>query len=62
MGSSRPEVYVDGTRMTDTCILDQIRSTEVKRVEIYPGGLADKAGYASSANGLIAVFLIDGTE
>jgi hypothetical protein len=61
MGPTRPEVYVDGTRMTDTCILDQIRAAEVKRVEIYPGGLSARAGYASSSNGLIVVFLVDGS-
>lgn len=59
VGSTRPEVYVDGTRMTDTCILDQIRSVEVERVEIYAGGARAQGAYRSSPNGLIVVFLVD---
>jgi hypothetical protein len=57
-GSTRPEVYVDGTRMTDTCILDQIRSAEVERVEIYAGGARAQGAYRSGPNGLIVVFLV----
>lgn len=60
IGSSDPQVYVDGTPMLDTCILDQIRTREVEHVEIYPGGVSTRAGYRSSPNGLILVFLTGG--
>lgn len=58
VGTSNPQVYVDGMRLSDTCILDQIRVAEVERVEVYPGGSAGRAGYRSSPYGLIAVFLV----
>jgi hypothetical protein len=61
VGSTRPEVYVDGTRMTDTCILDTIRVGDIKRVEVYPGGISGRSRYVPSPNGLIVVFMLDGT-
>jgi hypothetical protein len=57
IGDPNPVVYVDGTPMSDTCILTQLRIAEVSRVELYPSGLSHRAGYSSSANGLILVFL-----
>ena len=60
LGPADPQVYVDGTPMLDTCILDQIRTAEVEHVEIYPGGVSSRAGYRSSPNGLILVFLTGG--
>jgi hypothetical protein len=60
VGSTRPEVYVDGTRMSDTCSLDLIRVGDVARVEIYRGGLSPGARYVTSPNGLIVVFLVGG--
>lgn len=59
-GSADPVVYVDGTAMTDTCILSQLRVSEVATVELYPGGISPGAGYAVSPNGVILVFLRDG--
>ena len=61
IGSPDPTVYVDGTAMTDTCILAQLRASEVWWVELYPGGIAPRPGYGSGTNGLILVFLRDGT-
>ncbi|HEX2091269.1 MAG TPA: Plug domain-containing protein [Longimicrobiaceae bacterium] len=55
--SSDALVYVDGVPMLDTCILNQIRTVDVERVEVYPGGSSAQAGYRSSPNGLILVFL-----
>lgn len=52
-----PMVYVDGTRTVDTCILDQIRTTDVESVEVYPMGVTTRAGYATHAHGLILVFM-----
>lgn len=60
IGSRNPMVFVDGTEMTDTCALMQIRTDDVSLVEVYPGGLTQRPGYRASANGLILVFLVGG--
>ena len=52
-----PHVYVDGTRATDTCILESLRSQDVGLVEIYPQGFTKRPGYGTHAHGLILVFL-----
>lgn len=52
-----PHVYVDGTRATDTCILESIRSQDVETVEIYPMGFTKRPGYGTHAHGLILVFM-----
>lgn len=61
-GITEPQVYVNGTRTTDTCILTSLAAPDVERVEIYPMGVAPRAGYATSAHGLILVFTEDGRE
>lgn len=55
-----PRIYVEGTEMKDTCILDQIRTIEVDVVEVYVNGFTDRPGYRGSPNGLILVFLKGG--
>ena len=45
-GAVNPHVYVDGTRTTDTCVLDSLRTTDVERVEVYPQGFTTRPGYA----------------
>lgn len=52
-----PQVYVDGTRATDTCILQSLVTDNVDSVEIYPMGVTMRPGYATHAHGLILVFL-----
>jgi len=52
-----PHVYVDGTRATDTCILESLRSEDVESVEIYPMGVTKRPGYGTHAHGLILVFM-----
>lgn len=52
-----PHVYVDGTRATDTCILESLRSSDVQRIEVYPQGFTNRPGYGSHAEGLILVFM-----
>lgn len=52
-----PHVYVDGTRATDTCILETLRSGDVERVEVYPSGVSGRAGYPTHAHGLILLFM-----
>jgi hypothetical protein len=58
--SPGPSIYVDGARAVNTCVLDEIAPSEVRRVEVYPMGA--HVGYASDRNGLILVFLRDGTD
>ncbi len=57
---SNPHVYVDGTRATDTCILDSLRAIDVDRVEVYPQGYTTRPGYGTHAHGLILVFMRSG--
>lgn len=54
---ANPHVYVDGTRATDTCILESLRTVDVERVEVYPQGFTTRPGYRSHAHGLILVFM-----
>jgi hypothetical protein len=57
MQGGSPSVYVDRSRFSDTCVLDQIRPRHVSRVEIDPNGHTTRPGYAPNAQGLILVFL-----
>jgi hypothetical protein len=57
---TNPHVYVDGTRIADTCILDSLRAQNVELVEVYPMGVTTRPGYATHAHGLILVFLRSG--
>lgn len=59
-GIVNPHVYVDGTRTTDTCILETLRTNDVERVEVYPQGFTTRPGYGTHAHGLILVFLRSG--
>ena len=52
-----PHVYVDGIRTTDTCVLRQLRTHDVARVEVYPMGVTRRPGYGTHAHGLILVFM-----
>jgi hypothetical protein len=56
-GDVNPQVYVDGTRTSDTCILETLRTEDVERVEVYPQGFTTRPGYATHAHGLILVFM-----
>ena len=55
-----PQVYVDGTRATDTCVLDSLRTYDVQRIEVYPQGYTTRPGYGTHAQGLILVFMRSG--
>ncbi len=57
---TNPHVYVDGTRIGDTCVLDSLRAQNVELVEIYPMGFTTRPGYATHAHGLILVFMRTG--
>ena len=56
-GDSNPTVYVDGVRAVNTCPLTMIQAIDAKLVEVYPQGVTSRAGYQSSAHGLILVFM-----
>lgn len=51
-----PTIYVDGTRATNTCVLQMLAARDVERVEVYPMG-ATRPGYLSNGRGLILIFL-----
>ncbi|MBI2536923.1 MAG: hypothetical protein HYW06_08195 [Gemmatimonadetes bacterium] len=57
MGVVNPHVYIDGTRATDTCVLESLRKEDVERVEVYPQGFTTRPGYGTHAHGLILVFM-----
>jgi hypothetical protein len=56
-GFINPDVYVDGTRATDTCVLETLSARDVARVEVYPMGFTMRPGYRMHSEGLILVFL-----
>jgi hypothetical protein len=49
-------VYVDGTRMRDTCVLLQILSSDVDRVEMYSVSAGRPDGFRPGPGGLIVVY------
>ncbi|HEX6559949.1 MAG TPA: hypothetical protein VF021_10815 [Longimicrobiales bacterium] len=51
-----PGVYVDGTLMSDTCVLTQITSLDVDFIEVYPSGITSRATVQRNPFGLILVF------
>lgn len=55
-GAVSPHVYVNGTRASNTCVLESLRTTDVERVEVYPRGFTNRPGYGTHAHGLILVF------
>ncbi|HUE76837.1 MAG TPA: Plug domain-containing protein [Longimicrobiales bacterium] len=56
-GNDFPGIYVDGTHVRDTCVLETLDARDAERVEVYPAGFTTRPGYASNNNGLILVFL-----
>lgn len=57
---TNPRVYVDGTQIADTCILESLLAQNVELVEIYPMGVTTRPGYATHSHGLILVFMRSG--
>ncbi len=55
-GASNAQVYLDGVRTVNTCILNGINTADVSRVEIYPNGVSSRPGYVPYPYGLILVF------
>jgi len=62
LGSNDPIVYVDGGRAANSCILDDLHTRDLSRVEVYPMGVTNRPGYEAHPNGLILVFYRNGTE
>lgn len=58
-GVSDPQIYVDGARTGNTCVLGLLRAGDVERVEIYPSGVTSRPGYLGNAHGLILIFMRD---
>lgn len=61
-GSNDPIVYVDGARTSNSCVLADLHTRDLSRVEVYPMGVTNRPGYEAHPNGLILVFLRDGRE
>ncbi len=57
-----PLIYVDGTRTSDTCILNQLITDNVDSIEVYPMGVTMRPGYSTHAHGLILVFMRGASE
>lgn len=53
--SGGPLVYVDGARTMDTCVLAQLHSPDVQRVELYPSGFRTGPGYDRNGGGPILI-------
>ena len=51
-----PSIYIDGTLMVDTCVLQSTNSTEVDRVEIYPSGILSHANIQRNPFGVIIIY------
>ena len=60
-GSNSPVVYVDGVRTANSCVLDMLYTWDISRVEVYPMGVSNRPGYEAHPNGLILVFIHDGS-
>lgn len=57
VSSSSPAVYVDGLMATNTCILQDLNTANLARVEIYPDGIPGRPGYRVSPHGVILIFV-----
>jgi hypothetical protein len=58
-GVSEPQIYVDGARAGNTCVLGMLRAGDVERVEVYSSGVTSRPGYLGNAHGLILIFMRD---
>jgi len=61
-GSNSPIIYVDGIRTANSCVLEMLHTRDLTRVEVYPMGVSLRPGYEAHPNGLILVFVKDGSE
>lgn len=54
-GHGNPTVYVDGVMMIDTCILNEISTNDVERVEVYVGGNSPYGNLQRNPFGIIFI-------
>jgi hypothetical protein len=54
--ADNPSIYVDGTLMTNTCLLNELSTRDVEAVEVYTSGAAGRAGVQRNPNGVILIF------
>lgn len=54
-----PSVYIDGTLMVDTCVLENLHTAEVDRVEIYQSGILSQPNIQRNPFGVIIVYRIN---
>jgi hypothetical protein len=57
-GRRGPLVYLDGARLVDTCILGQLSTREIERIEVYLSGSAPDPRYGAGTSGLILIFSV----
>jgi hypothetical protein len=55
-GQRGPVVYLDGTRLGDTCVLSQLSTRDIERIEVYASGASPDPRYGAGTSGLILVF------
>lgn len=60
--AAEPLVYIDGQRISDTCILDGLNVESIARAEVYPSGVTHRPGYHSNSGGLILIFMKNGED
>ena len=51
-----PSVYIDGTRMIDTCSLLDISPTDIDHIAVYVSGSTPYPAVERNPNGLILIF------
>jgi hypothetical protein len=57
IGPTDADIYVNGTRAGNTCLLELMRTEDVERVEVYPMGVTGTPGVAPNPNGVILIYL-----
>ena len=55
--SSSPAIYVQGMQASNTCILAEMSTSDMSRVEIYPNGVPARPGYKTHPYGVILIFV-----
>lgn len=53
-----PGIYIDGTLIGDTCVLQNLSGNDIDFVEVYRSGTTRRPGIRSNPNGLILVFRV----
>src|SRR4051812_21743745 len=51
-----PTVYVDGTRMADTCSLLDVAAGDIDHIAVYPSGMTQIASIERNPFGLILIY------